>query len=138
MSEKASVTAATINVPGRYIIDAEGNILVSDSAAGMEEATVAPEPMHYLLSALAVCALGRVEKEARLLDVKVPGATARVESVRHETDVTRFESITVDVVIAGLSQALAEKLVGHFTSNCPIYNTVRRGGPISVNVSVIP
>jgi uncharacterized OsmC-like protein len=136
MSEQRSVVAQTINVTGRYIIDAEGNIFVSDSAAGREEETVAPEPTHYLLSALAVCALGSVEKEARAREVKVPGATATVTSVRDEVDRTRFASVLIDVVVSGVSQATAEVLVEHFTSSCPIYNTFRRGGPISVKVSV--
>jgi uncharacterized OsmC-like protein len=138
MSEKATVTASTIPVSGRYIIDAEGNIFVSDSAAGMETPTVAPEPMHYLLSALAVCALGSVEQAAREMAVKVPGGTAQVTSIRHATDPTRFEDILVDVVLSGVNQDTAEAMVAHFTGHCPIYNTVKRGGPINVKVSVTP
>lgn len=136
MAETKNAHAQTIGETGRYLIEAEGNIFVSDSASGREEGTVAPEPTHYLLSALAVCALGSVEKEARTLGVTVPGGTANVTSVRDENDPTRFSSIQIDVVLRGVDQKLAETLVAHFTGNCPIYNTLKRGGPIAVSVRV--
>lgn len=132
--ETKQVQAQTIGLSGRYLIDAEGNIFVSDSASGREEGTVAPEPTHFLLSALAVCALGSVEKEARERGVSVAGGTAQVTSVRDENDRTRFANIQIDVTVRGVTQELAELLVAHFTGNCPIYNTLRRGGPIAVSV----
>ncbi|HEY0294542.1 MAG TPA: OsmC family protein [Bordetella sp.] len=132
--ETKQVQAQTIGLSGRYLIDAEGNIFVSDSASGREEGTVAPEPTHFLLSALAVCALGSVEKEARERGVTVAGGTAQVTSVRDEHDRTRFANIQIDVTVRGVTQAQAELLVAHFTGNCPIYNTLRRGGPIAVSV----
>jgi uncharacterized OsmC-like protein len=136
VAETKNAHAQTIGITGRYLIESEGNIFVSDSASGREDGTVAPEPTHYLLSALAVCALGSVEKEARTQNVTVRTANANVTSTRDETDPTRFANIQIDVLLSGVTQDIAETLVAHFTNNCPIYNTLRRGGPISVSVSV--
>lgn len=134
MSEIKNAHAQTVGVAGRYLIEAEKNIFVSDSASGRDGEIVAPEPTHFLLSALAVCALGSVEKEARDTGVVVRSATADVTSTRDEEDRTRFSSVQINVEVFGVSQSEAERLVAHFTSHCPIYNTFRRGGPISVSV----
>jgi uncharacterized OsmC-like protein len=138
MAEVKTTSAQTIGISGRYLVEAEGRIFVSDSAAVRPENSIAPEPTHFLISALAVCVLGSVEKEAIDLGVPVPHGDVSVTSVRDEEDRTRFSSIQIDVVLKSITQDLAEKLVGHFTSNCPIYNTIRRGGPIAVSVSVSP
>ncbi len=136
MSEERTVDARTIGDTGRYIIQAGTNVFISDSAAARENNTLAPEPTHLLLSALGVCAIGSVEKEAQALGVTIGGATANATSVKDANDPTRFERLHIDVVVRGVTQPVAQKLVDHFTSHCPIYNTFRRGGPISVAVSV--
>jgi uncharacterized OsmC-like protein len=138
MGEVKSSSAQTIGISGRYLVEADGRIFVSDSAAIRTENSLAPEPTHFLLSALGVCVLGSVEKEANQLGIPVPHGDVSVTSVRDEEDQTRFSSIQIDVVLKSITQDLADKLVGHFTSHCPIYNTIRRGGPISVSVSVAP
>lgn len=136
MSEERTVEARTIGDTGRYLIRAGTNLFISDSAAGREGDILAPEPSHLLLAALGVCAVGSVEKEARALGVKISGATANATSVKDANDPTRFEKLHIDVVVRGVTQPVAQTLVDHFTSHCPIYNTFRRGGPISVAVSV--
>ncbi|SDV50688.1 OsmC family protein [Chitinasiproducens palmae] len=136
MAETRHSIARSVGIAGRYLIEAEGNILVSDSASGREEGTVAPQPTDYLLSALAVCALGSVEKEARAQGIATPAGEARVTSERDPDDATRFASIQIDVTLENVTQDTAESLVAHFTGNCPIYNTLRRGGPIAVSVHV--
>jgi len=37
-----------------------------------------------------------------------------------------------------VEQAEAERLVGEFQANCPIYGTVSRGAPMRVTVRAIP
>jgi uncharacterized OsmC-like protein len=135
VSEQRTIDTRTIGDTGRYIIQAGTNVFISDSAAAREN-PVAPEPTHLLLSALGVCAIGSVEKEAQTLGVKIGGATANATSIKDPNDPTRFEKLHIDVVVRGVTQPVAEKLVDHFTSHCPIYNTFRRGGPITVAVSV--
>lgn len=138
MIEQRSAHAQTIGDTGRYVLEAGGNLFVSDSGSGRVGPVVAPEPAHYLLSALAACALGSVDKQARESEIAFVRATADVTSVRDEVDRTRFSSIDMQVAVYGVTQEQAQHLVNHFTSNCAIYNTVRRGGPISVTVIAHP
>lgn len=138
MSEERSATATTIGVTGRYLVESRANFFVSDAPSARGGDTVAPEPSELLLSALGVCALGSVEKAARELNFDVLKATASVDSLRDANDRTRFERVHIAVRIHGVSQAQAEQLIDHFTSTCVVYNTVRRGGPISVAVEARP
>ncbi|WP_213768567.1 OsmC family protein [Caballeronia sp. dw_19] len=134
MSEQRSATATTIGVTGRYLVDSRSNIFASDSPSARDGDTVALEPSELLLSALGVCALGSVEKAAAELKLSVRHAKAVVDSVRDPEDRTRFERVHIDVAVYGVTQAEAQQLIDHFTSGCVIYNTVRRGGPISASV----
>ncbi|SDC89330.1 OsmC family protein [Paraburkholderia lycopersici] len=138
MSEQRSATTTTIGVTGRYLVDSRGNLFASDSPSARDGDTVAVEPSELLLSALGVCALGSVEKAARELSLTVKHATAAVDSVRDAEDRTRFERVHIDVTVHGVTQQQAQQLIDHFTSGCVIYNTVRRGGPISVAVTAHP
>ncbi len=134
MSEQRRATATTIGVAGRYLVESRANFLVSDSPSARDGDTAAPEPSELLLSALGVCALGSVDKAARELNLNVLSATAAVDSARDANDRTRFERVHIAVTIHGVSQAEAQRLIDHFTSTCAVYNTIRRGGPISVAV----
>jgi len=134
MSEQRSATASTIGVTGRYLVESRANFFVSDSPSARDGETVAPEPSELLLSALGVCALGSVDKAARELKLNVLKASAHVDSIRDADDRTRFERIHIAVTIHGVSQVEAQQLIDHFTSSCAVYNTIRRGGPISVAV----
>jgi uncharacterized OsmC-like protein len=134
MSEQRSATATSIGEAGRYLVQSRTNFFVSDSPSARDGDTTAPEPSELLLSALGVCALGSVDKAARERNLNVSKATAQVESLRDANDRTRFERVHIAVTIHGVSQDEAQQLIDHFTSTCAVYNTVRRGGPISVAV----
>ncbi len=138
MSEQRGATVTTVGVTGRYLVESRTNFFVSDSPSARDGETAAPEPSELLLSALGVCALGSVDKAARELNLKVLNAAARVESIRDAQDRTRFERIHIAVAVHGVSQAEAQQLIDHFTSTCAVYNTIRRGGPISVAVEAHP
>ncbi|GGC77363.1 hypothetical protein GCM10010994_39580 [Chelatococcus reniformis] len=47
-----------------------------------------------------------------------------------------YAYIRLRFVLGGVELATARELVGHFTGTCPIYNTLRRGGPIEAEVEV--
>jgi hypothetical protein len=34
--------------------------------------------------------------------------------------------------------AVADRLIEHFVGHCPIFNAIRRGGPIAVSVTAAP
>jgi len=52
---------------------------------------------------------------------------------RHPEDKTRYDQIRLLVNFeARIGEDIAEASIRNFTDNCPIYNTLRRGGPISI------
>ncbi len=132
-TEAHQIQATSTAELGRYLIEGEKVAFVSDSASRGE--TIAPSPVDLLLSALAVCALGSVQRHAAELEVELPSTVrAEVSSVRNDEHPTWFQLVLIRVHVPGVSQELAEELVEHFTSHCPIFNTVRRGGPVAVEV----
>ena len=44
--------------------------------------------------------------------------------------------IVAAVTLSGVTASQAEVLVGGFTSACPIYNTLKRGGPVEISWTV--
>ncbi len=118
-------------VPGRFVIDARANHLVTDSRFGL----VSPSrPGELLLSALASCAMANVEANAQELDCRSPGFASRHRTpveVRTRPGTTSHGSRSPQ---AGVDQAAADVLRDRFVSTCPIYNTIRRGGGIELTV----
>jgi uncharacterized OsmC-like protein len=137
MSDTQAITALTTSDAGRYLLEGPGKVFLSDSAMIRRVPAIAPNPIEFLMAALASCAVASVESDARDFGIAIGGATAEVTSVRDEMDESRFSSILVSIAIEGVDQATAERLLTHFTNHCPVYNTIRRGGPIEVQVKGI-
>jgi len=134
--EVVTVAARALDTFGRFLVSARQNHFVSDaraSAGGPGDAVQAGE---LLLAALASCGLGLVQKEARARDVQLRSAEAEVSFQRDPQDSTRYASIRLAFVLEGVDLPVAQALVDAFTGACPIYNTLRRGGPIEATVSV--
>jgi uncharacterized OsmC-like protein len=52
---------------------------------------------------------------------------------RHADDPTRYDFISLEVAFEDrISRQTGDACIKHFTDNCPIYNTLRRGSPISI------
>ncbi len=88
-----------------------------------------------LLASLASCGLGLVQKTARERDVSLAGAEVTVSFERDPEDGTRYAAIRLAFVLDGVDLATARALVDAFTGACPIYNTLRRGGPIEATAA---
>ena len=134
--EIVTVNARTIDTFGRFLVTARQLHFVSDtkaSAGGPGEAVQAGE---LLLSALACCALGLVQREARERNATLRAAAVEVHFERDPQDMTRYTTIRLAFMLEGVEQPLAQLLLDAFTGNCPIYNTLRRGGPIQATVTV--
>lgn len=138
MSHQHAITARTTTEAGRYLIEGPGKVFLSDSVLVRGVPSVAPEPIELLVSALGSCALASVQSDAREHGIAISGATASVTSIRDESNDTRFKSIQVDIVVAGVTLAVADRLIEHFVGHCPIFNAIRRGGPIAVSVTAAP
>ena len=123
-------SARSAGLAGRYIVSSRHNHLVSDgrvSQGGPGDAFFAGE---LLLGALVSCAVGLVLK--RTLELGGQDATVEAQFLRHPTDPTRFLEMTLDFHFKGLDDTQAKDAVEYFTSRCPIYNTLDRGGPITL------
>ncbi|MEJ8815673.1 OsmC family protein [Variovorax ureilyticus] len=134
--EVVAIRAQALDTHGRFVISARHNHFVSDakaSAGGPGEAVQAGE---LLLSSLASCGLALVQKEADARGVRLAQAEVAVSFERDPEDGTRYRAITLDFALRGVPQQTAQALVDAFTGTCPIYNTLRRGGPIAARVRV--
>lgn len=119
---------------GRFILSARSNHFVSDARVlqgGPGEATSAGE---FLLAGLVSCGLGLVHANARANGEPRPDVTLTAEFLRDPQDSTRFASLTLVFAFRGIDRVAAQRHVEHFTSRCPIYNTLRPGGPIEVRI----
>jgi uncharacterized OsmC-like protein len=122
---------------GRYIVSARHNHLVSDgrvSQGAPGEAVFAGE---LLLASLVSCGLGLVFQSAIDRNEPKPEVELTAEFLRNSEDPTRFASLTLIFVFRDTQLAMAEHYVDHFTSKCPIYNTLNRGGPITVKIEAL-
>ncbi|MBB3181458.1 OsmC family protein [Variovorax sp. Sphag1AA] len=136
--EVVAIHAKALDTSGRFLVSARHNHFVSDakaSAGGPGEAVQAGE---LLLSSLASCGLALVQKEALAREVWLTRTEVEVRFERDPDDGTRYREIRLDFAIGGVELTVAQALVDAFTGACPIYNTLRRGGPIRANVRTLP
>ncbi|MFD9669377.1 OsmC family protein [Rhodococcus sp. NPDC059968] len=120
-----------VGVPGRFLLDARRNHLVTDSRFGPAEAIQAGE---LLLAALTSCAMANIQANAEADGITVDAIDVRATHRRGTADVTRYDFTTVHIHIRGVDQVTAEFLAEKFVSTCPIYNTIRRGSGIELVV----
>jgi uncharacterized OsmC-like protein len=136
VGETVAITSSTIGLFGRYLLGAGKNHFVSDqraAAGGPGEAITAGE---LLLSSLGSCSLGLIQKAAVEQNIPLTGAGTEVAFQRHANDPTRYEWIRIAVRLYGVADEQAAILVGAFANTCPIYNTLKRGGPIEISWTV--
>ena len=130
--EIVHVHAETTSAPGRFLVHARDQHLVSDARTGAGGPGEAIQAGELLLAALASCGLALVQKAAREEAPLHPVSDARVDVSfeRDPADGTRYRFIRLVFELEGVDQARAEALVSAFTGTCPIYNTLRRGGNV--------
>lgn len=128
-----AVSAVTTATHGRFIVDANGKHFVSDTRASIGGPGEAIQAGELLLSALASCGLGLIQTYARSQTIELGEVSITATFRRHAEDPTRYEYIKLIVALEDrISRQTGEACIKHFTDNCPIYNTLRRGGPISI------
>ena len=131
------ITATATAVTGRYLVSAGSNHFVSDArpqAGGPGEAVQAGQ---LLLASLASCGLGLIQSQASAQGITLQRADAEVAFQRHAEDKTRYEWIRLAFTLAGVNKLTAQALLDHFTGNCPIFNTLRRGGVVLAEVTAV-
>lgn len=139
MSGQYSVTASTSGAPGRYVIEGHGKVLLSDSAMVRQIPSVAPGPIELLVAALGSCALASAESDALEHGIAFSTISAVVDATRDEQDETRFSAIHVALSVTGVAETEAPKLLRHLLNQCPIFNTLRRGGgEVTAAIAALP
>jgi uncharacterized OsmC-like protein len=127
----------TIGLDGRFLISAGHNHFVSDAkvvGGGPGDAVRAGE---LLLSALASCALSVIQSHAGTLGVSLGLACVSATFKRDVADMTRYEYIRLQFQLDSVAREIGVALVQRFTEVCPIYNTLRRGGNVEVELAPI-
>jgi uncharacterized OsmC-like protein len=132
---RSLASATTTPVFGRFIISARANHLVSDGRASLGAPGEAITAGELLLASLASCGIGLIQVRAAETRRQLHGASADVSFERDVDDPTRFKAIELVFRLHGLNREEAEDLVGYFAARCPIYNTLRRGGPIEITIA---
>lgn len=117
---------------GRFILSARNNHFVSDARASQGGPGDAVSAGEFLLAGLVSCGLGLVYASARDSGDPRPDVTLTAEFLRNPEDPTSFASLTLLYQFKGTDRLAAQRYVEHFTSKCPIYNTLKRGGPLEV------
>jgi uncharacterized OsmC-like protein len=132
VGDVVTITGATTGTTGRFLMTARTNHFVSDARTGPAEAVQAGE---LLLSSLASCSLSNIQLHAEERGSGLTGGQADISYARDPEDSTRYAYIRIDLRLTGVSQEEAEVLAGLFAGSCPIYNTLRRGGTVEINVT---
>ncbi|EIG57806.1 OsmC family protein [Bradyrhizobium sp. WSM1253] len=135
-AETVSITSATLGHFGRYLLSARTNHFISDQRVAVGGPGEAINAGELLLSSLGSCSLGLIQKTAKEQGIRLHEAGSEVSFRRHATDPTQYEWIRIVVRLSGVTAGEAERLVTGFTANCPIYNTLKRGGPVEISWTV--
>lgn len=121
---------------GRVVLSARSNHFVSDGRVSHGAPGEAVSAGELLLASLVSCGLGLVHLSASERGEPKPDVELTAEFLRDSEDPTRFASVTLRFHFTAVAQTLADLYVEQFTAKCPIYNTLKRGGPITVRVDV--
>ncbi|MDM0018705.1 OsmC family protein [Variovorax saccharolyticus] len=134
--EIVTVRARTLDTFGRFLASARQHHFVSDAKAAAGGPGDAVQAGELLLASLASCGLGLVQKTARERELPLKGAEVEVSFERDPEDGTRYAAIRLAFVLEGVDLPTARSLVDAFTGTCPIYNTLKRGGPIEATTAI--
>ena len=129
--EIVAVTVATTARDGRFIVSARHHHFVSDGRAATGAPGEAIQAGELLLASLASCGLALIQRAARERGIDLPRADVRVAFERDPDDVTRYRYIALEAALPGVAPETGAALLHAFTSTCPIYNTLRRGGNVT-------
>lgn len=128
------VYARTTDVFGRFRVTAGGNDFLADTPVdrgGPGEALTASD---LALSALAICALGNVQRFAAEFGIALENVGVTVDSVIDEDNPRRIARMPIDIEFIGVTADDAQRLVTAFTDSCPLYNTLAAATALPVSV----
>jgi uncharacterized OsmC-like protein len=132
------VNATTTTTFGRFLLSTRNQHLVADATTargGPGEAWTAAE---LLLAALLTCAHAVLAANARESGTALSGTNIFADSEPDADRPGHYAHIRLHFELHGVTQAEADALVASFTAVCPIYGSLSRGAPVSVEVIAMP
>ena len=133
--EIVSIEAQATATAGRYLVSARHNVLPTDAKVSSGGPGLAIAAGELLLSSLASCSFGLIQEKAHEFGWPLSSLDAEVLFQRDPADGTRYARLELAVTAGGVTQQQAQQLLDYFTGKCPIYNTLRRGGPASARIT---
>ncbi len=138
----STVTSRLSGSSGRAIVTARGHHFIVDSPPPLGGPNEEINPIEVLLSALATCGTFVCETAAGEMGIPLNRISVTVagdfdpRGVCGEAVDPRIQSLRVHLVLAGPTQAQAESLNAAFQSRCPVFTTLSRAAPITVEITV--
>lgn len=136
----ASVRSRLSHEPGRAILGGRGQHLVCDSPPPLGGPNEALNPVELLLGALAACGTFVCETVAREQDIVLRHVevTAAGEfdprGVCGEPVDPRLQSLRVRLALHGPDARQREALAEAFKTRCPVFTTLSRAAPVTLEV----
>lgn len=131
-------SSALTRLPGRYLLTTRDQHLVTDSMksrGGPGEAWSAGE---LLAGALVSCCNAIVESAANEKSMALDDLRIQASAEPDESKPGHYSYVRLEIHIDGPAQAQAEELVTVFTTICPIYGSLKRGAPVTVQLNGKP
>lgn len=135
----AEVTIHLSNQPGRALVTARGNHFVVDSIPPLGGPNEERNPMDLILGALATCGSFVYETAAQELGIPLTAISAAVEADFDPRGITNSEfdphiqALRVTMTAEGASAEQMVQLDQAFQSRCPVFTTLVRAAPITLN-----
>ena len=135
----AAITTTLSNQPGRALVTARGNHFVVDSIPPLGGPNEERNPMDLLLGALATCGNFVYEKAAQELSIPLTGTSAAIEAdydprgIKDGSSSPHIQALRVTTTANGANTEQAKQLAQAFQKRCPVFTTLVRAAPITLN-----
>lgn len=135
----AEATVELSNQPGRALVTARGNHFVVDSIPPLGGPNEERNPMDLLLGAFATCGSFVYETAAQELGIALTGISAAIEAdfdprgIRTGEFSPHLQALRVNMTADGASAEQMAQLDQAFQSRCPVFTTLVRAAPITLN-----
>lgn len=139
---RVAVHAESAPAFGRVLCSARTHHFVVDGPVQNGCPGEALTPPELLFSAVASCGVELMHVIARDEGIPLARVTIAIDAVvdrerQARTDRTHYNTVVLDIVLTGVSDAQAKELVEGFQRRCPIYGTVATATPeVIVNYRV--
>lgn len=138
--ESAVVARTQDDVPGQYRIETASAAFFTESASVRHDLSH-PTARDLLLTSIATCALGLIEKHFLDRGACAPAATVRVATVPpspQSSTPPRYPYLAIEIRIPSLKLEDAVDAANAFALQCPIVNTLRLGTDVRIQVFTQP